>query len=142
MVSFLSLFNKTGHGIPQLGWFVISWNFLSFTLLFIIALIFNFLEGQRVTLFIQVISIKREPLETSIRKKKKESRHSGESVSAKTDASASVQDLNSRPCSDNAHLSVLVHEMKTVELSEIPSHILTWKPTDFLGWCPKERGQA
>ena len=43
-----------------------------------------------------------------------------------------VQDLDPRPCADNAHESVLVHEMTDIEPSEIPSCTLTWKPLTFL----------
>ena len=42
------------------------------------------------------------------------------------------QDLNPRLFSDNADPSVLAHEMMTIEPGENPSHVLTWKPTDFL----------
>ena len=43
-----------------------------------------------------------------------------------------VQDLDPSPYDDNAHESVLVHEMATIEPSEIPSRTLTWKPLTFL----------
>ena len=43
-----------------------------------------------------------------------------------------VQDLDPRPCADNAHESVLAHEMAAIEPSEIPSRTLTWKPLAFL----------
>ena len=39
-----------------------------------------------------------------------------------------VQDLHPRTCADNAHQSVLAHEMAAIEPSEIPSRTLTWKP--------------
>ena len=32
------------------------------------------------------------------------------------------QNLNSRPCADNAHFSVLAHEMMAIELCEKPTH--------------------
>ena len=38
------------------------------------------------------------------------------------------QDLNPRPCADNAHPSVLAHEMMAIEPGETPSRMLTWKP--------------
>ena len=43
-----------------------------------------------------------------------------------------VQDLDPSPCVDNAHESVLTHEMTAIEPSEIPSRTLTWKPLAFL----------
>ena len=46
----------------------------------------------------------------------------------------SVQDLNPRPCADNAHASVLPFEMAAIEPGdgEIPTRKLTWKPSGFL----------
>ena len=44
----------------------------------------------------------------------------------------SAQDLNPRPCADNAHKSVLVHEMMVIEPGENPTRTLIWKPMDFL----------
>ena len=44
----------------------------------------------------------------------------------------SVQDLNPRTCTDNAHESVLTHEMVTIEPDENPSRTLTWKPLVFV----------
>ena len=46
----------------------------------------------------------------------------------------SVQDLNPRPCGDNAHTSVLPFEMESIEPGdgEIPTRKLTWKPLGFL----------
>ncbi len=43
-----------------------------------------------------------------------------------------VQDLDPSPCTDNAHESVLSHEMSAIEPSEISSRTLTWKPLVFL----------
>ena len=43
-----------------------------------------------------------------------------------------VQDLDPRPCADNAHESVLAHEMGTIEPTEIPSRTLTWTPLVYL----------
>ncbi len=43
-----------------------------------------------------------------------------------------VQDLDPRPCADNAHESVLAHEMAAIEPSEIPSRTLAWKPLAYL----------
>ena len=43
-----------------------------------------------------------------------------------------VQDLDPRSCDDNDHESVLVHEMSSIEPSEIPSRTLDWKPLDYL----------
>ncbi len=43
-----------------------------------------------------------------------------------------VQDLDPRPYTDNAHESVLTHEMTAIEPSEIPSRTLTWKPLVYL----------
>ena len=42
------------------------------------------------------------------------------------------QDLDPRPCANNAHSSVLAHEMADIEPGEIPSRTLTWKPLVFL----------
>ena len=42
------------------------------------------------------------------------------------------QDLDPRPCANNAHSSVLAHEMADIEPGEIPSRTLTWKPLAFL----------
>jgi hypothetical protein len=39
------------------------------------------------------------------------------------------QDLNPRPCTVNYQLSVLVHEMISIESGENPTRMLTWKPT-------------
>ena len=47
----------------------------------------------------------------------------------------SAQDLNPRPCADNAHKSVLVHEMMVIEPGENATRTLIWKqlkPMDFL----------
>ena len=44
----------------------------------------------------------------------------------------SVQDLDPRTCSNNAHVSVLTHEMVSIEPGENPSGTLTWKPLGFL----------
>ena len=44
----------------------------------------------------------------------------------------SIQDLDPRPCANNAHESVLAHEMAAIEPSENPSRTLTWKPLAFL----------
>ena len=38
--------------------------------------------------------------------------------------STRVQDLDPRPCADNAHESVLAHEMADIEPTEIPSHTI------------------
>jgi hypothetical protein len=43
-----------------------------------------------------------------------------------------VQDLDPRPCADNAHESVLAHEMAAIEPSEIPSRTLAWTPLAYL----------
>jgi hypothetical protein len=43
-----------------------------------------------------------------------------------------VQDLDPRTCADNAHESVLAHEMAAIEPREIPFRTLTWKPLAFL----------
>ena len=43
-----------------------------------------------------------------------------------------VQDLDPRPCTDNAHESVLAHEMTDIEPSEIPSRTLVWTPLAYL----------
>ena len=37
-----------------------------------------------------------------------------------------VQDLDPRPCADNAHESVLAHEMGAIEPTEIPSRLDTF----------------
>ena len=42
------------------------------------------------------------------------------------------QDLNPRSYSVNDHPSVLVDEILEIEPGEKPTHMLTWKPTDFL----------
>ncbi len=42
-----------------------------------------------------------------------------------------VQDLDPRSCTDNAHESVLAHEMTDIEPSEIPSRTLAWKPLTY-----------
>ena len=44
----------------------------------------------------------------------------------------SVQDLDPRPSANNDHVSVLAHEMTTIEPGEKPSRTLTWKPLVFL----------
>jgi hypothetical protein len=44
----------------------------------------------------------------------------------------SVQDLDPRPCADNAHTSVLPHEMVAIEPGENPTRTLTWKSLAFL----------
>jgi hypothetical protein len=44
----------------------------------------------------------------------------------------SVQDLDPRPCADNAHVSVLPHEMAAMEPGENPTRTLTWKSLAFL----------
>jgi hypothetical protein len=47
----------------------------------------------------------------------------------------SAQDLNPRPCADNARKSVLVHEMMVIEPGENATRTLIWKqlkPMDFL----------
>ncbi len=46
--------------------------------------------------------------------------------------STRVQDLDPRPCADNVHESVLAHEMTVIELSEILSRTLAWKPLAYL----------
>jgi hypothetical protein len=43
-----------------------------------------------------------------------------------------VQDPDPRTCADNAHESVLAHEVTVIEPSEIPSRTLTWKPMSWL----------
>ncbi len=43
-----------------------------------------------------------------------------------------VQDLDPRPCADNAHESVLAHEMTVIEPTEIPSRTIAWTPLDYL----------
>ena len=43
-----------------------------------------------------------------------------------------VQDLDPRPCADNAHESVLAHEMAAVEPTEIPSRTLACTPLAYL----------
>jgi hypothetical protein len=43
-----------------------------------------------------------------------------------------IQDLDPMPCADNAHESVLAHEMAAIEPSEIPSRTLAWTPLDYL----------
>jgi hypothetical protein len=43
-----------------------------------------------------------------------------------------VQDLDPRPCTNNAHESVLSHEMTDIEPSEIPSLTLAWTPLAYL----------
>ena len=44
----------------------------------------------------------------------------------------STQDLDPRPLANNAHPSVLPHELYALEPGEIPSRILSWKPLGFL----------
>ena len=44
----------------------------------------------------------------------------------------SVQDLDPRPYTDNAHMSVLSHAMTVIEPGENPTRTLTWKSLDFL----------
>ena len=46
--------------------------------------------------------------------------------------STSVQDLDPRSWTNNTHVSVLTHEIVTIEPSENPTQTLTWKPLDFL----------
>ena len=46
--------------------------------------------------------------------------------------STSIQDLDPRPYANNAHESVLAHEMADIEPSENPSRTITWKPLSFL----------
>ena len=43
-----------------------------------------------------------------------------------------IQDLDPRPCADNAHESVLAHEMTSIEPTEIPSRTLAWTPLTYL----------
>jgi hypothetical protein len=43
-----------------------------------------------------------------------------------------VQDLDPKSCTDNAHESVLAHEMSDIEPSEIPSRTLAWSPLTYL----------
>ena len=43
-----------------------------------------------------------------------------------------IQDLDPRPCADNAHESVLVHEMTVIEPTEIPSRTIDWTPLTYL----------
>ena len=43
-----------------------------------------------------------------------------------------VQDLDPRTCADNAHESVLAHEMAAIEPTEIPSRTLAWTPLSDL----------
>ena len=43
-----------------------------------------------------------------------------------------VQDLDPRPCADNAHESVLAHEMAAIEPTEIPSRTIAWTPLAYL----------
>ena len=43
-----------------------------------------------------------------------------------------VQDLDPRTCTDNAHESVLVHEIAAIEPTETPSHTIAWKPLAYL----------
>jgi hypothetical protein len=52
----------------------------------------------------------------------------------KTVPATSIQDLNPRPCADNAHTSVMSFEVEAIEPGdgEIPTHTLTWKPLVFL----------
>ena len=55
-----------------------------------------------------------------------------------TITTTSVQDLDPRSSTNNNHTSVLVHEMETnqtIEPDENPTHMLTWKPLDFLLSC-------
>ena len=44
----------------------------------------------------------------------------------------SAQDLDPRPCVENAHASVLPHEMMTIEPGKNPTRTLTWKPLAYL----------
>jgi hypothetical protein len=46
--------------------------------------------------------------------------------------STRVQDLDARSCADNAHESVLAHEMTAIEPTEIPSRTLAWTPLAYL----------
>ncbi len=46
--------------------------------------------------------------------------------------STRVQDLDPSPSTDNAHESVLTHEMTGIEPSEIPSRTLPWTPLAYL----------
>ena len=43
-----------------------------------------------------------------------------------------VQDLDPRSWADNAHESVLTHEMTDIEPTEIPSHTIAWTPLSYL----------
>ena len=43
-----------------------------------------------------------------------------------------VQDLDPRPCADNAHESVLAQEMTSIEPTEIPSRTIDWTPLTYL----------
>ena len=43
-----------------------------------------------------------------------------------------VQDLDPRPCADNAHESVSADEMTAIEPTEIPSRTLVWTPLAYL----------
>ena len=45
---------------------------------------------------------------------------------------SSVQDLDPHPCADNAHTSVLPHELESIEPGENPTRTLTWKSLTFL----------
>ena len=51
----------------------------------------------------------------------------------KTIPATSTQDLDTRPCADNAHASVLPHEMGAIEPGENPTRMLNWKSLAFLG---------
>ena len=42
-----------------------------------------------------------------------------------------IQDLDPRPCADNAHESVLAHEMAAIEPTEIPSRTIAWTPLAY-----------
>ena len=44
----------------------------------------------------------------------------------------STQDLDPHPCVDSTHVSVLPHEMMTIEPGENPTRTLTWKSLSYL----------
>ena len=52
-------------------------------------------------------------------------------MTQKTIPTTSVHDLDQRPCADNAHVSILPHEMTAIEPVENPTRTLTWKSLDF-----------
>ncbi len=53
--------------------------------------------------------------------------------SQKTIPDTSVQDLDPRPCAHNAHVSVLPHEMTTVEPGENPTTDMSNSISYFTG---------